>query len=130
MNVERKVTVACESGDGLAGQVSGHFGRTPYFVVATLDGEEVVDTTLVPSPGHGPGCGMPDFVRSLGVCAVIVSGIGGGAIAGLGARGIEIVAGAGGNARAALAAYAKGELSPAEPGCHGHGDHGPCHHHH
>jgi len=52
MDIERTVAVACDSGDGLGGRVSGHFGRTPYFVVAVPDGPKVVSTKLVPSPGR------------------------------------------------------------------------------
>lgn len=131
MNVSRTVAVACEGAEGLAGPVSGHFGRTPYFVVAELDGSEVVSSKLVASPGHGPGCGMPAFVHSLKVSAVIVGGIGGGAVAGLSAHGIEIVAGAVGNAQEVLSAFARGALAKGEGSCQGHGGHGNgCHHHH
>jgi hypothetical protein len=35
MNEQRTVAIACASADGLAGDVSGHFGHTPYFVVAS-----------------------------------------------------------------------------------------------
>ena len=131
MNLARTVAIACESAEGLAGQVSGHFGRTPYFVVAELDGHDVASSKLVAAPAHGSGCGMPAFVQSLGATAIIVGGIGAGALGGCAARGIEIVAGATGNAGTALAAFAKGELAPGEPACHGHGahDHG-CHHQH
>jgi predicted Fe-Mo cluster-binding NifX family protein len=127
------IAIACDSAQGLAGTVSGHFGHTPYFVVAELAGETVVASRVVASPGHGPGCGMPAFVAQLEASAVLVGGIGPGAINGLGALGIRVVAGVTGNAGAALAAFAKGTLITGEPGCHGHGHgHGPgggCGHH-
>jgi predicted Fe-Mo cluster-binding NifX family protein len=74
---------------------------------------------------------MPQFVHSLGVSSVIVGGIGAGAVSGLAARGIEVIAGAVGNAGDVLKAYAAGTLVSGEPGCHGHGDsaHGCGHHH-
>jgi predicted Fe-Mo cluster-binding NifX family protein len=130
------VAVACESADGLAGNVSGHFGHTPYFVVAELTDGAPVSSRLVASPGHGPGCGMPAFVAQLGVGAVLVGGIGPGAIDGLGAHDIRIVGGVTGNAGAALAAFAKGTLIAGDPSCgshdhgHGHGGGGCGHHHH
>jgi len=131
MSNRRTVAIACDSADGTAGNVSSHFGHTPYFVVAVLADREIVATRLVASPGHGQGCSMPGFVDSLGVSAVIVGGIGAGAVNGLGARGIEVVAGASGNAAIALHAFATGSLAKGEPGCNGHGG-GNCggHHHH
>lgn len=130
MDKPRIVAVACESADGLAGPVSGHFGHTPIFVVARIEGEAIVSSRAVASPGHGQGCSMPGFVHGLGAGAVIVGGIGPGAMHGLAAHGIEVIAGAGGNALEALKAYAAGSLVAGEPGCHGHGGHGHgCGHH-
>jgi predicted Fe-Mo cluster-binding NifX family protein len=124
MNNSGIIAVACESADGLAGNVSGHFGHTPYFAVAELADGNIVASRLVASPGHGQGCSMPAFVESLGARAIIVGGIGAGAVNGLRARGIEIAAGATGSAEAALRSYASGTLPEAQPGCGGHGGHG------
>jgi predicted Fe-Mo cluster-binding NifX family protein len=124
MNTSGTIAVACESADGLAGSVSGHFGHTPYFVVAELADGNIVSSRIVTSPGHGEGCSMPAFVGDLGVRAVIVGGIGAGAVNGLRARGIEVAAGATGNAATALRAFASGTLPQGEPGCGGHGSHG------
>jgi predicted Fe-Mo cluster-binding NifX family protein len=131
MSQSTTVAVACESPSGLTGNVSGHFGHTPFFVVAEIAQNQIVSSRIVPSPGHGEGCSMPGFVGQLGVSAVVVGGIGAGAVNGLGARGIEVIAGATGNAGAALAAFAAGTLLTGEPGCHGHGSHGGgCGHQH
>jgi len=130
MDQNATVAIACESAEGLASNVSGHFGHTPFFVVAKLAGNAIVSSRIVPSPGHGQGCSMPGFVAQLGVSAVLVGGIGAGAVNGLGAHGIEVVAGATGNAGAALAAFANGTLITSEPGCHGgNHDHGCGHQH-
>jgi predicted Fe-Mo cluster-binding NifX family protein len=129
MNNLGSIAVACESADGLAGNVSGHFGHTPYFVVAELADGNIVSSRLVASPGHGQGCSMPAFVESLGARTIIVGGIGAGAVNGLRARGIEIAAGATGNAAVALRSYAGGTLAKVQPGCGGHGGHGhDCNH--
>jgi predicted Fe-Mo cluster-binding NifX family protein len=65
---------------------------------------------------------------------VIVGGIGDGAVNGLAARGIEVIAGASGNAGETLKSYAAGTLISGEPGCHGHShgshSHNCGHHHH
>ncbi len=127
----KTVAVACESAAGLAGDVSGHFGQTPFFVVAEIADGRVMTSRSVPSPGHGAGCSMPGFVGSLGATSVIVGGIGGGAVNGLAMRGIEVIAGASGNAGEVLKSYAAGTLISGEPGCHGSGGHSHgCGHHH
>jgi predicted Fe-Mo cluster-binding NifX family protein len=100
-------------------------------VVAELAGDQVVSSRSVASTGHGEGSNMPRFVQGLGVGSVIVGGIGGGAVNGLAARGIEVIAGVVGDVGDVLR-YAAGRLICGEPGCHGHGvsDHGCGHHHH
>jgi predicted Fe-Mo cluster-binding NifX family protein len=119
---QRIVAIACESASGLAGNVSGHFGHTPYFVVAELVGKEIVSTRIVASPGHEQGCTMPGFVDSLGVSEVIVGGIGAGAVNRLRARGIEVTAGAAGSAANALIEFAGGTLPRLKPWCLQHED--------
>jgi len=134
MESSKTVAIACESAAGLSGEVSGHFGHTPFFVVAELAEGRVMNSRCVASPGHGEGCSMPGFVYSLGVSSVIVGGIGPGAVNGLARCGIEVIAGAAGNAGDALQSYAAGTLESGEPGCGGHGGHGhgghSCGHHH
>jgi predicted Fe-Mo cluster-binding NifX family protein len=135
MNTSKTVAIACSSAQGLAGTVSGHFGHTPYFVVAEIKDQEILSSTLVASPGHGEGCNMPAFVQGLGATAIIVGGIGAGAVNGLAARGIQVVAGASGNAGSLLASFARGALESGAPGCqagahgHGAGQHACGHHH-
>jgi predicted Fe-Mo cluster-binding NifX family protein len=132
MDISKFVAVACDSAEGVAGEVSGHFGHTPFFVVAELAGDQIVSSRAVASPGHGEGCSMPNFVHSLGVGSVIVGGIGGGAMNGLAARSIEVIAGVAGNVGDVLKSYAAGRLIGGQPGCHRHGgnDHGCGHHQH
>lgn len=127
MESTKTVAIACESATGLAGDVSGHFGHTPFFVVATIAGGQVASSRIVASPGHGPGCGMPGFVHSLAVTSVIVGGIGPGAVNGLARLGIEVIAGISGNAGDAIKSYAAGSLVAGSTGCHGHGHGGHGH---
>jgi predicted Fe-Mo cluster-binding NifX family protein len=135
MESTKTVAIACESAAGLAGDVNGHFGHTPFFVVAEIAGGKIINSKCLASPGHGQGCSMPGFVQSLGVTSVIVGGIGGGAVNGLARCGIQVIAGASGNAGDTLQSYAAGTLMSGKPGCQGHGDydhghdHGCGHHH-
>lgn len=131
MSGTKIVAVACESREGLAGDVSGHFGHAPYFVVAELAGTELVGSRLVESPAHGEGpCTAPEFVRRTGATAVLVGGMGARAVAMLRGMGIEVYGGASGNAGAALRALAAGTLVPADGRCSGHGEGGhTCGHH-
>lgn len=128
----RKVAVACEGPEGLAGNVNAHFGHTPFFVVAELDGAKILSTKVVASPGHGEGgCSMPQFVQQLGAHTLIVGGMGARAADMLTASGIEVVGGASGNAGAALDALAAGSLEKGDSSCSGHGGEGhTCGHHH
>jgi predicted Fe-Mo cluster-binding NifX family protein len=131
MDRSKIVAVACESAAGLAGDVCGHFGHTPFFVVAEIVDGKVTTSRAVASPGHGEGCNMPTFVHSLGASTVIVGGIGAGAVNGLAARNIEVIAGASGNAGDTLKSHAAGTLVRGEPGCQGHGGQShSCGHHH
>jgi predicted Fe-Mo cluster-binding NifX family protein len=130
MSQSKFVAVACDSAAGLAGEVNGHFGQTPFFVVAEIVGNQVASSKVVPSPGHGESCSMPSFVHSLGVSSVIVGGIGGGAVNGLAAQRIEVIPGISGNVGNVLKSYASGLLIAGDPGCSGGGHSHDCGHHH
>ena len=136
MNPSKIIAVACETADGLAAAVCGHFGHAPFFVVAEIADGQVTASRNVASPAQGGGRAMSNFVHGLGATAVIVGGVGGGAMNGLAARGIEVIAGVSGNAGDVLKSYAAGRLISGDPDCHGHhgghdeGEHdGPGHHH-
>lgn len=128
MSANKRVAVACEGPEGLGAEVSGHFGHTPYFILAAIEGSRVVSTEVVPSPGHGEGCSMPEFIRRLGAQAIVVGGLGAGAARALAAMGIEVIGGASGNAGQALRALAEGTLVGGDARCSGHAG-GGCHHH-
>ncbi len=124
------VAVACESEAGLQGGVCQHFGHTPFFAVVTVADGKVGQAKLVASPGHGEGCSMPSFVATLGVQAVIVGGIGGGAVNRLQSLGIKVHGGATGSAGHALESFAAGALAEGSTGCSGHEGQGCSGHHH
>jgi predicted Fe-Mo cluster-binding NifX family protein len=114
------VAVACETAEGLDARVSGHFGRTPFFVTAQVADGAIVSWRSVASPSQGGGRGTAAFVHSLGASAVIVGGLGEGASRGLMTHGIAVVAGASGSVGAVLSAYAKGKLITGEASGCGH----------
>ena len=115
------VAIACLDGSGLESEVSGHFGHSPFFLVAEIGGAKVVNVKTVPSPGHGEGCSMPQFVRGLGVQALVVGGLGPGAAARLDALGVDVFAGVTGKVGDALQALATGALVGGPASCSGHG---------
>ncbi len=126
------IAIACEGPEGLGGNINGHFGHTPYFAVAEVQGAKIVSTKLVPSPGHGEGgCSMPQFIKQLGAHAILVGGLGARAVEMLTSLGIEVFGGASGNAGEALRAFAEGSLVKGDSTCGGHGSDGHhCGHHH
>jgi predicted Fe-Mo cluster-binding NifX family protein len=133
MSNTKVVAIACEGPEGLGTNISGHFGHTPFFVVAELDGPRVLSTKVVQSFGHGEGdCSMPHFIQQLGAHALVAGGMGARAAGMLSELGIEVIGGASGNAGEALRAYAAGSLAKGNPTCteHGHHGHGCGHHHH
>jgi len=130
MRNSRVVAIACEDGAGLNSEVSGHFGHTPFFLVALIRGSTAIDTRTVKAPGHGEGCRMPDFVERLGAQALVVGGLGAGAAARLDALGVEVFAGASGPVGDALRAICDQTLAQNEASCAGGGSEGhACGHH-
>jgi FKBP-type peptidyl-prolyl cis-trans isomerase 2/predicted Fe-Mo cluster-binding NifX family protein len=124
------------------GNVFQHFGHTETFKVYDVEDGEIVNSTVVGSNGAGHGA-LAALLNEVGIDVLICGGIGGGAQAALAEQGIELCAGASGDADAAVEAYLRGELentgancdhhhhgddhSCAEHGCGGHGCHGGCH---
>ena len=123
------------------GNVFQHFGHTETFKVYEVEDGEIVNSTVVGSNGAGHGA-LAALLNEVGIDVLICGGIGG-AQAALAEQGIELCAGASGDADAAVEAYLRGELentgancdhhhhgedhSCAEHGCGGHGCHGGCH---
>jgi predicted Fe-Mo cluster-binding NifX family protein len=123
-----RIAVSADDNRGLAGVVSPHFGRCPYFALVDVQGCEVERVNVVANPfygSHQPGQ-VPSFINSQGANVMLTGGMGGRAIAFFGQYGIEAVTGAGGSVQYALEQYLGGALQGAAP-CreseeHGHGD--------
>jgi FKBP-type peptidyl-prolyl cis-trans isomerase 2/predicted Fe-Mo cluster-binding NifX family protein len=112
------------------GEVFQHFGHTEEFKLYEVEDASVVASTVISSNGSGHGA-LATLLSEQKVDVLICGGIGGGAKQALDENGIELCAGAEGDADAAVAAYLKGELVNAGVNCDHHheeehscGDHG------
>lgn len=72
-----------------------------------------------PIPGHRPGF-LPNFLADQGAEVILAGGMGGGAVEIFNERGVEVILGAQGDARAAAEAYLRGELKSTGSICHEH----------
>lgn len=123
-----KIAVAYEDGN-----VFQHFGRTENFKVYEVEDGKVVSAEVMSSDGVGHEA-LAWLLKDSGIDALICGGMGQGAQDALAEAGIEVCAGASGDADAAVEAFLKGELVNTGVNCdhhdheHGH-DHGHDHDH-
>ena len=107
------------------GQVFQHFGRTEAFKVYEIENEKVISSEVIESNGVGHGA-LAGLLADHTIDTLICGGIGGGAMAALADAGIEVCAGAEGDADAVIGAYLKGELESAGVTCDHHGEGHSC----
>ena len=87
-----KVCFAVEKDEGINSAVYGHFGSAPVFVMVDTD-KEGVTTVNNRDLDHVHGaCNPVQAIGGQAVDAVVVGGIGAGAISGLNAKGIKVYA--------------------------------------
>ena len=103
------------------GNIFQHFGKTEFFKVYEVEDGKVVSSEVIGSNGVGHGA-LAGLLADRAVDVLICGGIGGGAQAALEEAGVELCAGAEGDADRAVEAYLKGELVSAGANCD--------HHHH
>lgn len=115
-----KIAVASEND-----KVTEHFGHCVNFNIFEAKDNEIVTHESVPNPGHRPGF-LPVFLNDMGVKVVISGGMGGGAIEIFNEKGIEVIVGANGEAKAAVEAYLAGNLESTGSICHEHHHHDEC----
>ncbi len=123
-----RIAFSSEDNVGLEGQMSGHFGRCPYFTLVDVEDGKIQNVTVVENPfynNHQPGQ-VPAFIHSQKVDVMIAGGMGPMAINLFNSNGIEVVTGYMGTIQNVLDAYLKGEAKGAS-GCADHEDHD--HHH-
>ncbi len=120
----KKIAFACEENKGLESEMSGHFGRCPYFMMVDVEGTEVKKVDPVANPffnGHVPGA-VPEFINKQNVNVMIAGGMGPKAVDMFNGFGIEVATGVGGKVANVLKAYLEGKVSGTVACSHDHGD--------
>ena len=111
------------------GEVFQHFGHSRLFKLYEIDDGRVTDSKLIDANGAGHEA-LAGLLKTLGVDVLVCGGVGGGAEKALAEQGIELCAGASGDADEAVAAFLRGELTNTGANCdHHHEDGHSCHDH-
>ncbi len=110
------------------GQVFQHFGHTEEFKIYEIEDGKVISTEIIGSNSSGHSA-LAALLDERKIDVLICGGIGGGAQAALEERGIELCAGAEGNADQAVEAYLRGEIVNTGANCNHHGEGHTCHEH-
>ena len=123
-----KICIPTETKDGLTAKVYGHFGSAPYF---TLCDSETLKCEFIDNGDQHHEHGMCNPIKAVGGAkpdAVVVGGIGMGAIRGLNAAGIKVYISPEATVDGAVKAIKSGSLKEADAtcACAHHGGHG-CH---
>ena len=118
-----KIAVTYENGN-----IFQHFGRTEYFKVYEVEDGKILSSEVISSNGIGHGA-LAGLLADRDIRTLICGGLGGGALNALTNAGIEVCAGASGDADAAVEAYLKGELTDTGANCDHHGEGHTCGHH-
>jgi predicted Fe-Mo cluster-binding NifX family protein len=124
MSQERLIVVAAEDACGFDGEVSAHFGRCPFFLLAEANGRTVTVSEVVPNPysgAHQPGA-APRFIHDLGAKVIIAGGMEPWAVDIFRGFGIEVATGATGTVATVLGAYLRRENRGMVPCAHEHLD--------
>ena len=115
------------------GEIFQHFGKTEFFKVYQVEDNQVVSSEVIGSNGTGHGA-LAGLLAGQNVDVLICGGIGGGAQAALAEAGVELCAGAQGDADRPVEAYLTGQLISTGANCDHHheeghscGDHGEGH---
>lgn len=107
------------------GEIFQHFGHTETFKVYEVIDGNIVSTEIMGSNGTGHGA-LAGLLENNDIDVLICGGIGGGAQAALAEHGIELCAGASGDADKAVEAYLLGELVNTGANCNHHGEGHSC----
>ena len=111
------------------GNIFQHFGKTEFFKVYEIEDNKVISSEVIGSNGTGHGA-LAGLLADQDVDVLICGGIGGGAQTALEEAGVEMCAGAQGEADQAVEAYLKGELVSTGANCDHHHEEGhSCGHH-
>ncbi len=103
------------------GMVFQHFGHTEQFKVYEVTDGAVTAAEVIGTNGSGHET-LASFLKGLGVDVLICGGIGDGAHDALSEQGVELCAGAAGDADKAVSAYLRGDLVDTGVNCDHHHD--------
>ena len=126
-----KICFPVESNQGMDSEVYGHFGSAPLFIVFDA-AAKTSDTINNQDLGHTHGmCSPLKALDGKKVDAIVVGGIGAGAVVKLNEMGIKVYRASSGTVRDNLALFEKNALPELtiEHACGGHGHAGGCGHH-
>ena len=125
-----KIAFPVQVDEGLDSQVYGHFGSAPSFVI--LDSETGVHQTINNDAHHAHGqCQPMKALAGNPVDAVVVGGIGGGALMRLQSQGVRVFRAVEGSVKQNLEFIQTGKLPEFSVNmtCAGHHGEGGCQHH-
>ena len=125
-----KIAFPTEDDQGVASPVYGHFGSAPFFVIVETDNDEmeiVANQNLEHLHGH---CQPLSALGQRRVDAVVVGGIGGGALRKFQASGIRVCRAVEGSVHENLELIKSNQLPEftLDQTCAGHGKNGECIH--
>ncbi len=117
-----KICFPVESDRGLDSEVFGHFGSAPFFLIFNSETKSI-DTINNQDLGHAHGmCNPLEALNGRRVDAIVVGGIGAGAINKLNGMGIQVYRALKGTIQDNIALFEKSTMSEikAEHACGGH----------
>ncbi|MBN1883106.1 MAG: NifB/NifX family molybdenum-iron cluster-binding protein [Deltaproteobacteria bacterium] len=120
----KKIACAADDGGGLNAELSAHFGRCPYYVMVTVEKENITDVSVVENPhyeNHQPGV-MPRFISSLGADVIIAGGMGPRAVDLFHSLNIDVVSGIIGRVEDVVRAFLDGKIEGVVPCAHDHNE--------
>jgi predicted Fe-Mo cluster-binding NifX family protein len=109
----KRISFACDDNSGLQAQLSGHFGRCPYYTLVDVEGSEIKGVNVIENPyfnNHVPG-EVPHFIKDQKANVMIAGGMGPRAIDLFSGFGIEVATGISGKVSDILSAYLSGKVS-------------------
>ncbi|OGD75471.1 MAG: hypothetical protein A2Y64_03880 [Candidatus Coatesbacteria bacterium RBG_13_66_14] len=127
MSKKRLIAVSAEEDRGLDSPVCGRFGHAPYFFFVEEVGGRLGECRCLANPffeDHQPAQ-VPLFIKKQGANVIISGNMGSSATQIFSHHGIEVVTGASGTVREAVAAFLKGGIKKGwQPYVHrGDGEH-------
>ena len=120
-----RLLIPTNDANGAQAQLSGHFGRAPFYAIADTEADTVVVVVENPSVSHGHGDCVPasQTIGENGYDAVVCQGIGQGAISRLNQAGVPVYAADGPDVASAVASFRRSSLRVvgSEDSCSGSG---------